>query len=244
MKKKVLVVLLFFGLLSARSEGEFIVDDATSITLIQPDGLCEGGIEGQNNTLIIPFEWSVSGDASITGFTLEIVERDNQTAQPQIIENIDGQLSEFQVTLDRGKFYVWKINGTLSSGEVVLSPNLEFYSETFPNDDEAPLPSQITILELQNSFEIRWTNDREETDNLNYQVWLSNALGPNAAIEDVSALNYVPQGGQRDESEVKILEISKNELNSNSDYVVRLETIKVVNNAITNRTFSYLKFTN
>jgi len=213
--------------------GEFTPLSGGSIILEAPVGLCEGGEPAPNNRLEVPFRWSVDKETDYQEFVIEIKNLDDDTSE---MIPVSGDKTEQSVTLERGKNYEWKVIGKSSSSQIPSLPE-KFFSESQPTNDNLPLPSKISVRNLTSTFEVTWTNDKEESDNLTYDVFLSSRIEPDAPIDDVTKLNYDPRGNNRSESDPKVEVIEKNGLDK-GDYVVRIQTNKT-ENGITNTANSY-----
>jgi hypothetical protein len=236
MKSRYFFILVILALIFVSCEGEFIPKD-NSITLIEPDGLCEGGVSTTNNRLEIPFSWSVDSETGFEEFSIQLIrEDDNSTSN----YNVSGIKLDTIITLERGKNYQWSIIGRLNSGEEIPTTKQGFFSESEPILDVLPLPSKISFRTTINEFVVTWSNDRENIDNLSYDVFLSNKFETNEIIEDVTVLTYNQRGTTRSESDSKEETIPLNELSSGDYYIFRIQTNKT-EDGITNSTNSYLK---
>ncbi|APA64457.1 hypothetical protein [Maribacter sp. 1_2014MBL_MicDiv] len=238
MKTRYSSILVILTLFFVSCEGEFIPKN-NSIALIEPDGLCQGGISTTNNRLEIPFSWSIDSETGFKEFSIQLIrEDDNSTSN----YNVSGLKLDTIITLERGKNYQWSIIGRLNSGEEIPTNQISFYSESEPILDILPLPSQILIANRTDSFLITWNNDNEDIDNLSYKVWLSDKIESETAIEDVTQLNYTQLGATRFDTDIKEEIILKSSL-STGDYIVRIETIKT-ENGISNSVDTYSKLSN
>jgi hypothetical protein len=238
MKSRYSLLLFILAITFSSCDGEFDAQE-NSITLLKPEGLCQGGISTINNQLIVPFSWSIDTETGYKKFKLEII-KEGQSNDEVTTQEITGTNIDTVITLERGKNYQWKIIGTLNSGEDILTTPKRFFSESEPVLDILPLPSQISITNRTDSFNVTWSNRNEDVDNLSYNVYLSDRIESGAAIDDVTLLSYTQQGDTRFETDNKEESILKSSL-SPGDYIVRVETIKT-ENGITNRVFSFSRF--
>lgn len=218
--------------------GEFLPDQ-NSIVPIKPVGLCEGGIPKANNTLEVPFEWSISGEANYTGFTIKITNKDDLSSQTV---EITGDMTTAPINLERGKNYEWQVIGTSNLGTEIPSLSEDFFSETRPIEDNLPLPSKISINKLLTAIEVIWSNDNEDVDNLSYDLLLSSRFNSDEIIEDVTQLSYDQLGNTRSESDNKreLIPLSSLEI---GHYIIQIKTFKT-ENGITNSSNSYARIKN
>ncbi|TLF46356.1 hypothetical protein [Maribacter aurantiacus] len=236
MKSRYSSILVILALIFVSCEGEFIPKD-NSITLIEPDGLCEGGVSTTNNRLEIPFSWSVDSETGFEEFSIQLIrEDDNSTSN----YNVSGTKLDTIITLERGKNYLWSIIGRLNSGEEIPTTQQGFFSESEPILDILPSPSEITVENRANSFYVTWSNENEDQENLSYIISLSDKIDAGSIIEDVTQLNYTKRGDTRFETDSKEESILKSGIEL-GDYIIRLETIKT-ENGIDNSVNTYSRF--
>lgn len=230
-----LVFLTFTGCM-----GEFTADK-NAIIITRPLGLCEGGTPKANNTLEIPFEWSVDGEAGYTGFTIEVKNLSNPSSQPILKEVLDSSTMT-TIVLPRGQNFEWKVTGQSNLGSKEASEDKGFFSESLPTEDNLPLPSKISIRYLQTAIEIIWSNDNEDIDDLSYDLLLSTRIASDENIPDVTKLNYNPIGNTRSESDAKRELITLSSIET-GDYILQIRTSKT-ENGVTNSSNSFAKIKN
>jgi hypothetical protein len=236
MKSRYSLIVVILAITFSSCEGEFVAQE-NSITLLAPDGLCEGGVPASNNQLHVPFSWSIDTATGFESFILKLTKEEDEST---IDIKIGGSTVDTIITLERGKNYEWNIAGTLTSGREIITTPQSFFSESEPALDILPLPSQISITNRTDSFNVTWSNRNENVDNLSYKVYLSDRIESGAAIDEVTLLSYTQQGDTRFETDNKEESILKSSL-SPGDYIVSVETIKT-ENGITNSAFSFSKF--
>ncbi|GGG40283.1 hypothetical protein GCM10011414_07250 [Croceivirga lutea] len=246
MKNLRIITIVFFTLnfFIGCEEGEFIADTSGAINLTEPkkDALCEGGEPQGNGRILIPFRWTLEGDDSYDSFTVNIYEASNLEAPVVTSQTQNGTQTSIEIELERGRNLTWEVIGNISgSTDVVPSLKWGFYSESIPQNDNAPLPTRILSIERRlDNFFITWDNDNESVDELTYNIYRSISPG----IQDISnENNYTKIGNTRSETDSKELTLRFTELPDRGEYIFRVETIKSISSSIQFTTNSYSKFT-
>ena len=246
MKNLRIITIIFFTLnfFIGCEEGEFIADTSGAINLTEPkqDALCEGGEPQSNGRILIPFQWSVEGNDSYDSFMINIYDPSDLETPIATGETPNGTQTSIEIELERGRNLTWEVIGNVTgSTDVVPSLKQNFYSESIPVNDNAPLPTRILAIERRlDSFYITWDNDNEAVDELSYNIYRSVSPG----IEDIAnENNYTKIGNTRSETDVKELTLQFTELPDRGEYVFRVETIKSISSSIQFTTNSYSKFT-
>ncbi|ADV49201.1 hypothetical protein I2486_09535 [Cellulophaga sp. E16_2] len=214
------VFLFIFGC----SKDEVKVPSSALLVFPLQDSECTTGVDINETTRLITFEWEASNNTQSYKLTVENL----LTASPQVVST---NQTSAQVQVTKGTPYSWHVvseSSTVASS--ATSKTWNFYNAgtilshiPFPARLTSPLSGETVLRDVNNEVALAWSGSDLDSDIETYEVYFSTSNPPTELVGTV--------GNNVSELEVSVLE--------NTVYYWRVKTIDSASNTSITGIYSF-----
>lgn len=181
----ILVLLISCG----GNDGPPPAPEGAQLIFPEENSECTTGVEINQNSTQITFQWSVSNHTE--SYRLSVL-----NLETNVTQTINTEATSASVTVSRGTPYAWSVTSrNTTTDQVASSPTWLFYnagSQTtyapFPAQLVSPLSGSTVQRDIANEVLLEWSGGDVDNDIDTFEIFLSDTNPPSASIGETSTM--------------------------------------------------------